>query len=67
MSRRQTKTEKMNVSDHADVVLKKSDEKILSDDKVTVLYKKVFFSFRNVSEARNLLLSLVGPFKCMTL
>ena len=43
MPRRQTKTEKINVSDHADVVLKKSDEKILTGDKVMLLYKSVFF------------------------
>ena len=43
MSRRQTKHGISNVSDHADVVLKKSDEKILSDDKVTLLYKRTFF------------------------
>ena len=55
------KTKKMNVSDHADVVLKKSDEKILSGDKVMLLYKRVFFC-RKLAEARFLLLSLVEPF-----
>ena len=36
------KTRYLNVSDHADVVLKKSDEKILSGDKVMLLCKSVF-------------------------
>ena len=47
----------MNVSDHADVVLKKSDEKILSGDKVMPLCKSAFFSNINLDEARNPLLS----------
>ena len=52
MSRRPKKTEKMNVSDHADVVLKKSDEKILSGDKVMLLWKSDFFKQKS---ARRLL------------
>ena len=48
MSWRETKHAISNVSDHADVVLKKSDEKILSGDKISEFYKSAFYSVRIV-------------------
>ena len=43
------KSSEMEFSDHADVVLKKSDGKILSGDKVMLILQSAFFSTRNLT------------------